>query len=405
MLFSISEFLWPLLSLIVSLVVYPFVLRIAIKHNIVDNPNARKLQRVPVPVMGGFVVFSGIIVALLVSNTQLNDTSTWVGLTAMTTMLVIGAWDDIMDVSATLRFILEMALVYGMVVLADIGIDSFHGLWGIGAIPDSVSLPLSVIVGVGVINATNLIDGVDGYSSGFGILSCALFAALFYEGGNVVMGRLALICVGALIPFFLHNVFGNKSKMFIGDSGSLMMGAVLSLFVFSFLSKDGSCAVLEDKKMGMLPFSIAVLSIPVFDTLRVMCVRIIRGKSPFHPDKTHLHHLFIEMGFSHLGTTFFILSINVFIVAAWFVSWKLGASVDVQFYVVVALSFLATFGFYKLMKVQQNKGDADEDGYPTGGRLWKWMCNLGEKTHIERNGFWQFMRNLVDGGTGKGTDG
>lgn len=386
-----------LLSFITSTLVYPLVLRIAKKFGFMDNPNARKLQRVPVPVMGGVAVFVGILASILVWNVRVNDTVLWVGLVVMTIMLVVGAIDDATDIPASLRFIVEMGLVYWMILASGVGIDCFHGLWGINTVDVVVSLPLSIIAGVGIINAINLIDGVDGYASGFCIMSCSIFSSLFYYAGDEMMGGLAIMCVGAMIPFFMHNVFGRTSKMFIGDSGTLMMGTILTILIFATLSGDGSCSQLETEGIGLVPLTLAIMSIPVFDTLRVMGVRMMRGISPFQPDKTHLHHLFIEMGFSHLGTSVCILLINLMIVGAWFLSWKLGASVDVQFAVVVVLSILVTFGFYHFVKVQESAGPLDEDGYPTGSTIWKFFCMVGEKSHIEDNKLWTFLRNFMDG--------
>lgn len=394
---TFTEAMLCVIAFIVALAVYPVVLAFAKKHNIVDNPNARKLQRVPVPVMGGIAVSVGILVPVLIFNIAMNDRVMWVGGIAMFVMLIIGAIDDIGDIPATLRFILEVALVYGVIVIANISIDNLHGLWNVGAIPANAALPLSIIAGVGIINSVNLIDGVDGYSSGYGIMSCILFSIMAYHVGDVAMGRVAIISAGALLPFFLHNVFGYKSKMFIGDSGTLMMGALMTMFVFSVLSGHGEFCKLEEKGVGLVPFTLAVMAIPVFDTLRVMSVRIYRGVSPFHPDKTHLHHLFIDMGFSHIGTTFTILSVNFFVVLVWFLSWKLGASIDTQLYIVLAFCLFTTFFFYHFMRIQQRHGPKDEDGYPTGNKLWRFFCAMGDLSHLERRGFWGFMRRLMDG--------
>lgn len=388
--------LLPILAFVVSLAVYPLVLRFAKNHGIVDNPNARKLQRVPVPVMGGIAVFIGIAVSLIVGNIFFTNLPLWVGLIAMTVMMLIGAWDDMKDVPPVLRFLIELFVVWAMMFATKTGIDDFHGLWGLEEIDTLLSLPLTIVAGVGIINAINLVDGVDGYSSGYGMMASVLFAILFFSVGDYEVGCLGLIVAGALLPFFLHNVFGYKSKMFIGDSGTLMLGTALATFVFATLSKESSCCCLEEKGFGLIAFTLAVLAIPVFDTLRVMSVRIIRGSSPFQPDKTHLHHLFIEMGYSHIGAAISIISINFCIVAIWFLSWKLGASIDVQTYIVVALGIISTFVFYKFMRTQQNGGELDEEGYPTGTRIWKAMCRRGEKTHIERTGFWKTMRKIMD---------
>ena len=139
-----------------------------------------------------------------------------------------------------------------------------------------------------------------------------------------------------------------------------------------------------------MPFCLAVLAIPVFDTVRVMGMRIFRGFSPFKPDKTHLHHLFIDMHFSHIGTTVTILTINSFIVLAWFLSWKLGASIDLQMYVVCFLGILVTFVFYPFMRWHERRDTL----------FYKRCCAAGWMTHIARTGFWEFMMKLMDWGRG-----
>ena len=206
-----------------------------------------------------------------------------------------------------------------------------------------------------------------------------------------------LVVIGALLPFFMHNVFGQKSRMFIGDGGTLMLGMWMTVCTFYALSSTQKCDTLAEQGLSLTAFALAVLCIPVFDTLRVMTMRILRGKSPFSPDKTHLHHLFIDMGFSHLGAALFIILINFIVVLILMALWKLGASVDVQTNVVTILGILVTFGFYKFMKNQQNGGPVDEEGYPQGTKLWHMMVRLGGFTHREDKRFWRTMKSLVDG--------
>lgn len=384
-------------SLLVSLLIYPRVLHYAKSHNIVDNPNARKLQRVPVPVMGGTVVYLGILTGGLVLALFMHSPVLIWGLLGMTVMMVIGTWDDISDLSATLRFLIEIVLVVGFIWLTGVYIDDMHGLWGIHELPEGVGIPLSIVAGVGLINAVNLIDGVDGYSSGYGIMACVCFGIAFKSVWSPLMVCMALVAAAALVPFFMHNVFGVRSKMFIGDGGTLMMGMLITVFVFYSLSSKSQCSELDEFGMSLPAFALAVTSIPVFDTLRVMTRRILRGSSPFKPDKTHLHHLFIDMGFSHLGAAMSILFLNLMVVVIWLLSWKLGASVDVQTYVVVFLGLLVTFGCYKFMKIQQNSGPKDEEGYPQGTPIWHAFCYVGGWTHRENKRFWKVMKHFVDG--------
>ena len=376
--------------MLTSTAAFPMALKFARKHGIVDSPNARKLQRAPVPVFGGIVVYSGILAGGLVLLTLLPNTTLMWGLVVMTGMMVIGIWDDIKDISASLRFLVETVLVTGFISVTGVYIDDLHGLWGIHELAPEVGVSLSIFAGVGIINAINLIDGVDGYSSGYGILACLCFAVAFWAAWSTVMMCISLVVIGALLPFFFHNVFGVRSRMFIGDGGTLMLGTLMVVMVFCSMSSHGRMAQMEHCGFCIPAFLVAVGCIPVLDTIRVMTMRILRGGSPFKPDKTHLHHLFIDMGFSHLGAALFILLVNPLGVAAWFLSWKAGASLDVQMYVVLALGLLVTFGFYKLMKVQQGSGR-------NGGRLWRVMRRLGRWTHREDKHSWEVIRDFMDG--------
>ena len=178
-----------------------------------------------------------------------------------------------------------------------------HGLWCLDQIPQRVSIPFMLFAAVGIINAINLIDGVDGLSSGYCILTSLLFGMMFWYVEDRTMGMLAVVATGSLIPFFFHNVFGKSSKMFIGDGGTLVMGIVMSVLVIRILRHGSMSEVYDAANIGLISFTLAVLSVSVFDTLRVMTTRILKRKSPFHPDKTHLHHMFIRLGCSHAATT------------------------------------------------------------------------------------------------------
>ena len=375
------------LSMLSAIWIFPKVLRIALMKNIVDNPDARKLQRVPVPVMGGVAVMFGILVSLCICHAYVDCSDLFNIIMAMLIMLYVGTIDDIIDLSPNTRFAVEILLTIMLICTGGYSIDHFHGLWGLGAVPSLVSVPLTILTVVGLINAINLIDGVDGYSSGYCVMACTIFGVFFYVSGDISMVMLASVCAASLIPFFFHNVFGRTSKMFIGDGGTLLMGIVMSIFVLNVLKSDTCCTLYESWGLGLVPFTLAVLSIPVFDTVRVMSTRILRRTSPFHPDKTHLHHLFISMGFSHIGTTISILTLNCLVLLGWYVSYKLGASVDVQLYIVIALSFLVTFALYATVRTCQRRSNA----------LWHLLCRIGKATHIERKGLFLWLQHLVDG--------
>ncbi len=375
-----------LLAFIGTLWIHPKVLKIAIMKNLVDNPDARKLQRNPVPVMGGIAVFFGIIIGLCGAQTLFSHYNVFLLISAMLVMLYIGTIDDILDLSPATRFLIEILIVAWIMYVNNASIDSLWGLWGVHSIPVWFSWPLTIFAAVGIINAINLIDGVNGLSSGFCFMASVLFAIVFYKTGNIVMTVLAVSAAGAIIPFFLHNVFGKTTKMFIGDGGTLVIGAMMSIFVMEILHSGTMCKPLADSGIGLVAMTLAILAIPVFDTLRVMSMRILRGTSPFHPDRTHLHHMFIELGFSHVGTTVSILSLNSIVVIAWYLSYKCGASADVQLYIVLALSIMVTFVFYKFASTQIRKN----------GKCLKFLKSIGKKMNFEKKGFWLTVQKYID---------
>ncbi|MBQ7518414.1 MAG: undecaprenyl/decaprenyl-phosphate alpha-N-acetylglucosaminyl 1-phosphate transferase [Bacteroidales bacterium] len=368
-------------------VINPNVRRIAVSRNIVDNPDARKLQRTPVPLLGGVSVFFGIVIGLCVARMLFNTSILYPILVGLIIMLYVGTADDILGLSPYVRFGMEIFVVIAMMSIKNFAINDFHGLWGIGRIPDWAAWLFTIFAVVGIINSINLIDGVDGLSTGFCIMSSLLFGFLFFYAGDYTWASLAAVCVGALLPFFLHNVFGKKSKMFIGDGGTLVMGVVISSFVIRTL-QSGSLVerYFNQDRISLVAFSLAALSIPVFDTVRVMGARIVRGHSPFKPDKTHLHHLFISMGYSHIGTTVRELLLNAFVVLCWWISFILGASVDVQCYVVIGVSLSITWLFYRIMAEQVRKDTP----------FIRQVRRLAYGSHIERKGIWYVFQKVVD---------
>lgn len=386
---ELSQIFVPaLIAIICTSWIYPYILDVAKAKNIVDNPNARKLQRVPIPVLGGLTVVFGILSGLMAFNLFGDFSDMFPAFATIIIILIIGLIDDMISLSPRVRFVVEIILILYLIEATGCQLNDFHGLWGIETIPNYVSIPLTVFACVGIINAVNLIDGVDGYSSGYSIVSCTLFGVMFYALGDIRMVALAAIVAASLLPFFLHNVFGRDSKMFIGDAGTLSLGIIFSVFVITIISSKQSLVGLPSN-LGVIPFTLAVLCVPVFDTLRVMSARIIKGKSPFSPDKTHLHHLFLELGYSHIGSALSIILINIFVVLCWFLAFIAGLSINTQLYIVVALGLLATFVFYPFVKTQIRKQTT----------LYRILRRIALLTHAERKGFWAVAQKWADRST------
>ena len=375
-----------LISLLSVCWIHPRLVRIALDKNIVDNPNARKLQRKPVPVLGGIAVFFGSVIGLGCASLVCNCSELFIVVVAMMIMLYTGTLDDILDLSPGLRFLVEIFTVLLLVYVGGYSLNDFHGLWGIHRIPQYLAVPLTVVAAVGIINGINLIDGVDGLSSGYCILTSLFFGGMFWGVGDRVMTMLAVVAAGSLIPFFFHNLFGKSSKMFIGDGGTLVMGIVISVFVMRTLTHGTFCEIYDPKNVGLIPFMLAVLAVPVFDTLRVMTTRILKHKSPFHPDKTHLHHMFIRLGCSHAATTLAILLLNLFVVLCGWLSYLAGCSVDMQLYVVVLAALLITVGLYNFMEWHIRHKT----------KFIRLLRRIGYRTHLNRTGIFFWLQKTMD---------
>lgn len=371
-------------SMVLVFLIHPFIVKVAKMKNIVDNPDARKLQKEPVPVLGGMAVYFGIVVGAGVVSIFFNSYALFTCVVAMTVMMYIGLLDDIVGLSPVLRLILEI-LVIGFVVKMDLtNMNDFHGLFGIHKLPVYLSLPLCAFAGAGIINSINLIDGVNGLCSGFCIMACIAFGSLFALSFDGTMAVIAFLTAGGLIPFFIHNVFGNKSRMFIGDCGSLMMGVLMTIFVMRIMDNTSRVAY-NYPNMGVIAFCLSILSVPVFDTVRVMLGRIMRGGSPFEPDKSHLHHLFIEIGFSHFGTMVSVISLDFLTFLVWLLSYQLGASVTWQFIIVFIMGTCNTFGFYYTVRRMNHER-----------RPYRFLRWCAMKSHLERESPWKRFTEIID---------
>lgn len=373
--------------------VYFKILRIAKDKGLVDNPDARKLQKEPVPVMGGIAVFFGVAFGIMAGYTV----GGMLGvdyeiillpiLAALVVMLYVGALDDIRGLSPLSRLLIETLTMIGLIYAGGGCIDTFHGLWGIESFSWCFAVPLTIFVGVGIINAVNMIDGVNGLSSTLCVLSSGLYGMVFLQSGDVANATLAFSMTAALLPFMAHNIFGSRSRMFIGDAGTMVMGLLLTWFTICLLKSDSPIAFYDNaKNVNLIAFALAVLSVPVFDTLRVMTVRMLKKQSPFHPDKTHLHHIFINVGVSHFITTISEALIMIVVVAVWIISVMLGVSIDWQLYIVLLAAAIFVWGTYIILRYHANHHT----------KFLHWIVNFSVKTHLGRKEWWKYITARLD---------
>lgn len=317
------------------LVATPALIKVAKLKHLVDEPGeARKLHSRSVPTIGGIMIFAGTIIAyslwfpdtldilnsydrhrmdsdVLDSFTALSEFKYLVA--SLFILFFMGVKDDIIGVSPSKKLFIHFIVGFILVLMADIRIVHFHGLFGLGEIPQWAGIILSIFTYIVIVNAFNLIDGIDGLAASMGLLAALFFAVWFYQTNYQPLALLALALAGSLAGFLVFNF--NPAKIFMGDSGSLIIGAVLFVLGVKLLELDTTRFPKSLQGVSKPVLVMAILAYPLVDTLRVFFIRAIAGRSPFSADRNHIHHRLLDLGLNHKKIVFVLLGYSVLIVA------------------------------------------------------------------------------------------
>ncbi len=301
---------YGVLSLLLTLVFIPVIRVAAIKFNLVDKPNYRKVHLNAVPLVGGIAVALAVITVIIVSGFRSTFIQEYITVFASAfTLLVVGVIDDKNDISAKYKLAIQLILAF-IVALSGTRLTSLYGLFGIYEIGAWAQYILTVLIITGVVNAFNLMDGVDGLIGGISFLGFAIFlcSAIYFR--DYFTAFLSTVFMGSIIGFLKFNL--GQKKIFMGDSGSLFIGFIMVTQAIKFLQKN---IMLHDNKPDFAVLLLIVFfSIPVFDSLRVYLGRIKKGQSPFKADKSHLHHLLLSIGLTHKKVDAVISCISIVLI-------------------------------------------------------------------------------------------
>lgn len=293
-------------------VAIPSIISVARKKNLVDEPGERRAHHVSTPSLGGIAIFAGVIFSIILWTPFTYFGDLQYILCAFIIIFLIGAKDDIDPVSPKIKFLAQVFAAFILVFTAKIRITSFYGIFGIEELPIIWSYLFSLLTIIVIINAFNLIDGINGLSGSIGALICCTFGTWFLMIDKVELAIVAFATTGAIIAFLYYNV--TPAKIFMGDTGSLLLGLVCSILAIQFIEQN---RILENSAYYVRSapsVAIGIMILPLFDTLRVFILRIIKGKSPFSPDKNHIHHLLLDIGLNHMQSTGVLVFVNVFFI-------------------------------------------------------------------------------------------
>lgn len=347
-----------LFSFLITFFSIPTIIKISRRKNLMDEPGIRSSHLRKIPNLGGIAMFYSIGICTSIFAYELFDLYKFL-FASLIILLYIGVMDDIVVMRAYKKLVAQIVVSVFIVVGSDIRIRSFFGIFGINEINYWVSIIFSIITFIILINAFNLIDGIDGLAGGYSVLCCALFGISYYRLGpyNYPLVVLSMVIIGSVLAFLYYNLSNYRAtKIFMGDTGSMLLGFLLAFTCICFMD------IFIDRELPNVPryhlksapvIAVAILILPIIDTLNVILVRIWKRKSLFEADKNHIHHKLLKLDLTHRRSTFYILVYYLFIVSISYFFRHI--NVNLLLFIIFFLGFFGAYLPDIIFKLRKNK--------------------------------------------------
>lgn len=296
-------------SFIITFLAIPSIIKVSIIKNLFDEPCERKAHKSNIPTLGGLAIFAGVVFSFTFWSTDFDYHPSQYIIAAIIVMFFIGIKDDIIELTASKKFYGQLLAALIIVLFANIRITTLCGIFGIYDISYGFSVFFSIFTILLIINAYNLIDGIDGLAGGIGAIASFTFGLWFYNYGQIALCILSFALFSSLLAFLVYNF--SPANIFMGDTGSLIIGLILSVLAINFIQLSFI------SPPDAFPFSsgpamaIAILIIPLFDTLRIFTIRVLNKRSPFKADRNHIHHVLLDIGLTHREVSLTLYLVNI----------------------------------------------------------------------------------------------
>lgn len=301
-------FVGTILAFVITLSAIPVIIKVSEIKKLYDLPNARKIHAGPISSLGGLGIFAGFIIACLTIIPIGKDSSIQYYFAAALIIFFLGLKDDILVLTPLKKIIGQVIAASIIIAKGDIIIPSMYGFLGVHELPQLISLAITLLTIIVIINAFNLIDGVDGLAAGLGTFTTLTFGIYFYVAGQINLAAMALIMTGSLVAFLIFN--RAPARIFMGDTGSLLVGLMNAILVIKFINIAESPAA-KVPIASSAAIGVSILMVPLFDTLRVFAIRIFNRRSPFSPDRNHIHHILLDKGLEPQTVSLLLVTVNV----------------------------------------------------------------------------------------------
>jgi UDP-GlcNAc:undecaprenyl-phosphate/decaprenyl-phosphate GlcNAc-1-phosphate transferase len=329
------------LSFMITFFAIPVIIQVAREKKMFDEPDERKVHKTVIPTLGGLGIFAGFILATLL-GVPLGNTELQYFVAAAIVIFFLGIKDDILVLSPAKKFIGQLIAASIVIRFGGIQITNMHGFLGIEEIPQMASVVFTLFTIIVITNSFNLIDGVDGLAGSLGVLTSVVFGLYFLLSNQLMYAVMAFSLTGSLAGFLIYNF--SPAKIFMGDTGSLLIGIFNAVMVIKFINIAGNASsVLPISSAPAIGFSI--LLIPLLDTLRVFSMRILNRRSPFSADRNHIHHILLDYGFSHKTITLILVATNIAFIGLTYAIRSLGTTTVISILLLLSAMLFAVVYF------------------------------------------------------------
>ncbi len=355
----VTVFLAALTALVITYLVMPVIIKYTLKKNYVDVPGHRKIHKKITPSMGGVAIFLGFCVAVFIWIELLSSRDFKFIFASLFVIFFIGMRDDLVPMKPILKLLGQVLAITIAVVFLDIRFDSLHRLFGIHEIPASISYAVTVFTMIIITNSFNLIDGIDGLAGTVSSISLLMLGSWMLLVGDQNYAILAFAMLGSILAFLSYN--WHPSRVFMGDTGALVIGMMLSILTVHVLNFNNQLPVdTPFRLMAPLTSALSFIYIPLLDTSRIIIIRLSKGKSPMSPDKSHIHHTMVRLGLTHRQTCLVLGALQLLLTIGVVLLNPLGDMVLFPALIIISFMFSLSLDSFVRKRISAKEKKADQ---------------------------------------------
>jgi UDP-GlcNAc:undecaprenyl-phosphate GlcNAc-1-phosphate transferase len=336
-------------ALIITAAIVPSWINVCHKWHLFEANDERKNHANSIPTLGGLAIYAGLMISFLLMGHKLGAHTVKALMSASLILFFTGFFDDLLNMAAGKKLLLQL-VASGIIAYGGTRITNMQGLLGMNELPVWLHYPATMFIIVVITNAFNLIDGLDGLAASLAITASMVFGLIFFNHGRYDHAILSFCLAGSLTGFLVYNF--HPARIFMGDTGSLIVGFILAAQSIELLNLPATPGTVIASPSLVL----SVLFIPLYDVLRVMTIRIVTGNSPFTPDRNHIHHMILSMGFGQRMVTIIILAISGLFIALHFIFPQMDINLFVMMCVCIGMLVINMHSMKIIATVYQRLG-------------------------------------------------